>query len=218
MLPKVVLLQRLAEGGVIAVIRKIPSDKLEQVAESLIAGGVTALEITVDAPDAYEIIQKLSSQFKNQAIVGAGTVLDSESALLAINSGADFIFSPTLNQDVIRTALRYGKIAVPGVMTPTEALTAIEWGADAVKIFPAANLGVKFIKDIKAPLPQIPIIPTGGINLENVTEFTKAGVISVGLGGNLLDEKVIEESDFAKITDLAAQYIGAVKEARQILK
>ncbi|KAB2329557.1 bifunctional 4-hydroxy-2-oxoglutarate aldolase/2-dehydro-3-deoxy-phosphogluconate aldolase [Cytobacillus depressus] len=218
MLPKVMLLNKLVESGVIAVIRRIPEDQIELVAESLVEGGVTALEVTVDSPGAFTVISKLSKKMRGRALVGAGTVLDGESARLAIQSGAEFIFSPSLHQEVVRTALRYGKIAVPGVMTPTEMITAIEWGADLVKIFPAAGLGVQYIKDIKAPFPHIPVIPTGGINLENVASFVQAGVAAVGIGGNLVDYQAIEESDFERITQTAKQYVTSIQEARQIMK
>lgn len=214
MIPKVGLLQKLLESGVVAVVRRIPAEKVDQVADSLIEGGVTALEITVDAPEAFSIIENLSQRLKGRAIVGAGTVIDDVSARLAIQHGAEFIFSPSLHQDVIRTALRYGKIVVPGVMTPTEMITAIEWGADLVKIFPATGLGVKYIKDVKGPFSHIPIIPTGGVNLDNVASFIEAGVAAVGIGGNLLDKQAILDGDFAKITAIAKQYVSIIQEAR----
>lgn len=214
MIPKVGLLQKLLESGVVAVVRRIPAEKVDQVADSLIEGGVTALEITVDAPGAFSIIENLSQRLKGRAIVGAGTVIDDVSARLAIQHGAEFVFSPSLHQDVIRTALRYGKIVVPGVMTPTEMITAIEWGADLVKIFPATGLGVKYIKDVKGPFSHIPIIPTGGVNLDNVASFIEAGVAAVGIGGNLLDKQAIMDGDFAKITAIAKQYVSTIQEAR----
>lgn len=209
-----VLLQKLVESGIIAVIRHIPEDKVDKVAESLVVGGITALEVTVDSPGAFETIHRISKQLKGRALVGAGTVIDSESARLAIHHGAEFIFSPSLHEGVIRTALRYGKVAVPGVMTPTEMITAIEWGADLVKLFPAATLGVKYIKDIKAPFPHIPVIPTGGIHLNNIASFFEADVAAVGIGGNLLDRKAIDNSDFNKITHIAEQYVTSVQVAR----
>lgn len=215
MLPKVMLLKRLVESGVIAVVRRIPEEQVEQVADSLVEGGITALEITVDSQGAFQTIAKLSAKYKGRAIVGAGTVVDKVTAGLAIQSGADFLFSPSLHEDVIQTALRYGKIAVPGVMTPTEMITAIEAGADLVKIFPAAGLGVQYIKDVKAPFPHIPIIPTGGVNLGNVASFIQAGVAAVGIGGNLFDRETLETANYAQITHNARQYVAAIQEARQ---
>jgi 2-dehydro-3-deoxyphosphogluconate aldolase/(4S)-4-hydroxy-2-oxoglutarate aldolase len=213
-LPKTMLLEQLVESGVIAVVRRIPEDKFEQVAESLVQGGVTALEITVDSDSAFASIAKLSRQLQGRAIVGAGTVIDSESAVMAIRSGADFIVSPSLHQGVIRTALRYGKIVVPGVMTPTEMITAVEWGADMVKVFPAAALGVQFLKDVKAPYPYIPIIPTGGIDEHNVAAFIQAGAAAVGIGGNLLDRQAIQAGDFAAVKHAAETYVKAIRQAR----
>lgn len=217
MLPKVHLLQKLVESGIIAVVRGVHEDVVEQVAESLIDGGVTALEITTDSPNVFRSIEKLSLRFKDHALIGAGTVLDSETAKQAIGSGAEFIFSPSLSQEVIRTTLRYGKIAIPGVMTPTEMITAMEWGADAVKLFPAGHLGPKYMKDVKAPFPHIPVIPTGGVNLDNISSFIEAGAISVGIGGSLVNSEVIKAGDFETIKTNASLYIEAVKAARKSL-
>lgn len=209
------MLTKLTESGVIAVIRRISAEHIEQVADYLVAGGVTALEVTVDTPEAFRSIEKLSLRLKGQAIVGAGTVLDRESAKMAINSGAEFVFSPSLHEDVIRTALRYGKIAVPGVMTPTEMVQAMEWGADMVKLFPASVLGAKFIKDVKAPLPHVPIIPTGGVNLSNVAEFIRVGVAAVGLGGSLINTEEIKEGNYKGIQSRSEQFVRAIKQARE---
>lgn len=214
-LPKVQLLEKLVESGIIAVVRRVPEEVVVQVAESLIEGGVTALEITVDTPHAFRSIEKLSHRFKGQAIIGAGTVLDLESAKQAIGAGADFIFSPSLSEAVIRTALRYGKIAIPGVMTPTEMITAIEWGADAVKLFPAGHLGPKYMEDVRAPFPHIPVIPTGGVSLDNIESYIKAGAITVGIGGSLVNLKAIEAGDFLKIKTNAGLYVEAVRVARE---
>jgi len=214
MLPKVELIQELVKNGIVAVIRRIPDEAVERVADSLLDGGVTALEVTLDSPSAFLWISKLSERFKGRALIGAGTVLDAESARMAISSGADFLLSPTLQPEVIRTGLRYGKIVIPGVMTPTEILSAAELGADLVKIFPASSLGVQFIKDIKNVFPYISVIPTGGVNLDNAADFIQAGASALGVGGNLVDKKAIENSDFGKIRDTAYAYVEAVKKAR----
>lgn len=214
MLPKVRLLQKFVEGGVIAVIRKVPNKSIEKVAEALVEGGITALEITVDTPYSFDTIRTLSQYFQEKAVVGAGTVLDGYSAYQAIQCGADFIFSPNLNLETIRTTLRYGKIAIPGVTTPTEAITAIEAGADAIKLFPASSVGYQFIKDMQGPFPYIPIIPTGGIGLDNMTSYIKAGAVSVGVGGNLVDRKAIESGDYHFIKELATEFIRKVHEIR----
>jgi len=147
-------------------------------------------------------------------VIGAGTVLDSTSAQLAISKGADFLLSPNFNPEVVKTALRYGKVVVPGVMTPTEMMNAIECGADMVKIFPASVLGIQFIKDVKGPFPQIPIIPTGGISLDNVGSFIEAGVEAVGAGGSLINKEAINRSDVGLIKETAIQFVDKVKQAR----
>jgi 2-dehydro-3-deoxyphosphogluconate aldolase/(4S)-4-hydroxy-2-oxoglutarate aldolase len=214
MIAKTKLLQSISESGIIAVLRHLPSEHAEAIAESLISGGVTALEVTIDSPGALESIRKLSAAFGDQAIVGAGTVIDAESARLAILHGAEFVFSPSLHRDVISTTLRYGKVAVPGVMTPTEMITALEWGADMVKLFPAAALGPRYIKDVGAPLPQVPIIPTGGITLDNIAPFFAAGACAVGIGGNLVSIREGQVPDFSRMRELASQYSAAVKQAR----
>lgn len=214
MLPKVKLLAQLVESGVVAVIRKVPEDKIESLVSSLINGGINALEITVDSPNGFTIIKNLTSKFNHQAIIGAGTVLDSSSAKLAINNGADFIVSPCLNIEVMRTTLRYGKISIPGIMTPTEALTAIENGADIVKVFPADSVGPGFIKNLKGPLSQIPIMTTGGIDLNNVSNYIKEGAVAVGIGGNLINKQLISNGDFQEIEEIARKYVNVVAQAR----
>jgi 2-dehydro-3-deoxyphosphogluconate aldolase / (4S)-4-hydroxy-2-oxoglutarate aldolase len=215
MIEKIETIKKIQETGVIAVIRQLPEEKASYLAEALISGGVRALEITVENKQAYSIIEYLSNKYKDEIVVGAGTVLDSSSAQLAINKGADFILSPNFNPEVVKTTLRYGKVAVPGVMTPTEMMAAMESGADMVKVFPASVLGIQFIKDVKGPFPQIPIIPTGGINLNNVGAFMEAGVEAVGAGGSLINKEAIDRSDFEWIRKTAAEFVDKVKEARR---
>lgn len=147
-------------------------------------------------------------------MIGAGTVLDSTSAQLAISKGADFILSSNFKPDVVKASLRYGKVVIPGVMTPTEMMNAMESGADMVKIFPASVLGVKFIKDVKGPFPQVPIIPTGGINVDNVASYIEAGVEAVGAGGSLVNKSAIMNSDFDSIKKTATQFVERIRDAR----
>jgi 2-dehydro-3-deoxyphosphogluconate aldolase / (4S)-4-hydroxy-2-oxoglutarate aldolase len=214
MINKVTLLNRLVESGVVAVIRQVPEDAIEQVCEHLIKGGVNALEVTVDDPNGFSIIKKLTTRFKDQALIGAGTVLDSETAQAAIKSGAEFVVSPILNESIVKTTLRYGKVSVPGVMTPTEAMTAYELGADMVKVFPASSVGASFIKNMRGPLPQIPIMTTGGINLDNAADFIKAGAVAIGAGGNLVNNALIKEGKFKEIEKIAKSYTEIIKNAR----
>ena len=168
------------------------------------------MEITVDSPESFEIIQRLARKYGDQAVIGAGTVLDGQTARMAIHHGAEFIFSPNLKQDVIQTALRYGKQPVPGIFTPTEIVQAVEWGAQLVKLFPASSVGANFIKDVMAPLPHVSIIPTGGVNLENAAEFIAAGAVAVGIGRNL----VPSWDDYEGIESRAREYVALIQAAR----
>lgn len=207
-------LDQLTSSGIVAVVRKVRSDRVMQVVESLVAGGVSGIEITVDSDDALKHIKEAKNQFGHQAVIGAGTVLDGHAAQSAVHAGADFIFAPTLNKETIQVANRYGKIVIPGVFTPTEMLKAYEWGADVVKVFPANVLGSSFIKGVRGPLGHIPVMPTGGINLDNAAEFIKAGSVALGIGGSLIREEYIEKQDWESLESLAASYVKSVQTAR----
>ncbi|SDL82406.1 bifunctional 4-hydroxy-2-oxoglutarate aldolase/2-dehydro-3-deoxy-phosphogluconate aldolase [Sediminibacillus halophilus] len=211
---KATIMKKMVENGVIAVIRKVPEKDVEQVAESLINGGVNVLEVTLDAENANKIIQSLSNKFAGKAVIGAGTVLDAPAARTAIEHGAQFIVSPLLEQEVIEATLGLDKVSVPGIMTPTEAMTAVKLGADIVKVFPASAVGPSFLKNVKGPLPDITMIPTGGITTENAADFIKAGAAAVGAGGNLVDNKAIREGNFTQIEQVAAKYTETVRQAR----
>lgn len=211
---KTKMLSRLTENGVIAVVRGIPEQSVLKVAQHLVEGGVNVLEITLDSPGAYGVIEMIATKLGKDAIVGAGTVLDSNSTIQAINSGADFVVSPCLQEDVIKTTLRYGKIVASGALTPTEMVQGLELGADFIKVFPATSVGPRFIKDVRGPLPHISIIPTGGINLSNVADFIGAGAVAVGVGGDLLDKEAINSGYFEVIREQAAAFVEKVKQAR----
>lgn len=201
------------ESGLVAVMRKMEVETCVRTAEALCEGGIRVLEITVDAPRAAEMIYAVSTALKGRALVGAGTVLDAEAAVAAVQAGAAFLFSPCLNPDVIRAANRYGRVAIPGVMTPTEMVQAAAAGAPAVKLFPASVVGPAFIKQVRAPLPHIPIIPTGGIDERNAAEYIRAGAMAVGIGGSLLGDAV-ERGAFHEITERARRLVELVREAR----
>ncbi|SHJ55069.1 2-dehydro-3-deoxyphosphogluconate aldolase / (4S)-4-hydroxy-2-oxoglutarate aldolase [Anaerobranca californiensis DSM 14826] len=203
--------QTIIDNGLIAIIRKINQETVNEVIEALSDGGIKVFEITLDTPGSLEIIKDLRKQYNDDIIIGAGTVLDSETARAAILAGAEFVFTPNINLDVIKLANRYGKLIVPGAMTPTEIVNAYEAGADLIKVFPAGILGSSYIKAIKGPLAHIPIIPTGGINLENAREFIKAGAAALGIGGELVDEKVIKEKNFNLLKKTASKYIEIIK-------
>lgn len=205
---------RLKESGLIAVIRKPEQSQIHQIAEALVEGGTGALEITLDTPGALGMIRELKEKFGDRVLVGAGTVLDAPSAKMAIDAGSDFIFCPSFDIETIQMANRYGRISIPGVMTPTEIVNAYSAGADLLKIFPGAALGEAYIKDLQGPLSHIPMMPTGGVSLDNVETFIKNGAVAVGAGGSLVDSKAIAEERYEVLTDLSRQFIGKIKNAR----
>lgn len=209
-------LRRMEETGVVAVIRTQDGGELVSICEALVAGGVLAVEITMTSPGALEAIYQASKVLGGKAIIGAGSVLDGETARAALLAGADFLVSPVLRQDVITMAKRYGKIVIPGAFSPTEILTAWEAGADVVKVFPATKLGPEFFKDIRGPLPQVKLTPTGGVNLGNLGQFLQAGAVFVGVGSALVNRDIVARRDWAALSVLAAQYIAAVKQARAV--
>ncbi|MEI8383414.1 MAG: bifunctional 4-hydroxy-2-oxoglutarate aldolase/2-dehydro-3-deoxy-phosphogluconate aldolase [Planctomycetota bacterium] len=207
-------LQRVLDRGLVAIIRASSSEQLVNVARALHEGGVDIIEVTFTTPGVVEVISALKRELGKQVLIGAGTVLDPETARTAILAGAEFLVSPTVNLDVIKLALRYDKGIMPGAYTPTEVLTAWEAGADIVKLFPADIGGPAYLKALKGPLPQIRIMPTGGVNLQTLKDFVKAGACAVGLGGQLVEKDAIERGDFARITSLASQYVEQMKQAR----
>lgn len=202
------------EGGVIAIVRFDRSDELVQVARAIRAGGVRAIEFTMTTPNALAIIESAAREFGEDVLLGAGTVLDPETARAAILAGAQFIVTPTLNPRVIEMCHRYSKVIVPGAFTPTEILTAWELGADMVKVFPAEFGGPDYFKAIRAPLPQVKLLPVGGVSLENTGDFIKAGACAVAVGSNLVKKSAIAAKRFDELTELARQYVEAVQRAR----
>ncbi|WP_435100145.1 bifunctional 4-hydroxy-2-oxoglutarate aldolase/2-dehydro-3-deoxy-phosphogluconate aldolase [Halarchaeum sp. P4] len=208
-------LEELAECGVVAVMRGLDPETLIETGEALREGGVTTIEVTADSPGAIEGIGELADHFEGTEVhVGAGTVIDEETANAALRAGAQFVVSPSLHEEVIETCSRYGVVCAPGVMTPTEAVTAYEAGADVVKVFPAKTVGPAHVGAIKGPLSQIPIIPTGGVGPGNAQEYIEAGAIAVGAGGSLIDEDAIERGDFDVITENAEELVAAVEAGR----
>ncbi len=206
--------QKLLDGGVIAVIRHANKNNIIPVVQALRAGGIIGIEITVENDDGFEAISACRDAFDDIAL-GAGTVLTAESARRAIESGATFIFSPILSEEVVKYSKEQGVLSIPGCYSPTEIFHAIQWGADMVKIFPAANLGPSFIKNIRAPLPAIPMVVTGGIDLHNCGDFIRASADAVGIGSQLVDmKKVSEEGYLDLITENAKKFTAAVQEAR----
>lgn len=207
-------LTRILDVGIVAVVRSPDSHQLIDVAKALAAGGVTVMEITFSVPNALEVIRQVRHHLGEQVLLGAGTVLDPETARAAILAGAEFIVAPTLNLDVIRLCHRYDKAVMPGAFTPTEILTAWEAGADVVKVFPADVVGPPFFKALRGPLPQIRVMPTGGVDLNTAADFLKAGACCLGVGGQLVEPKAVATGNFDRIRDLAKQYIEIVKKTR----
>lgn len=207
-------LQYIVDCGVIAVVRLDSADQLVRSAEAIREGGVKVIEFTLTTPNAIEMIREASKTLPADVLLGAGTVLDPESARAAILAGAQFTVSPSLNPKVIEMCHRYSKVVIPGALTPTEILTAWECGADIVKVFPATLGGPQYFKDLAGPFPQIRLLPTGGVNLENTGAFIKAGAVAVAAGSNLVDRKAVKEGRFDVLTATARKYVEAVKAAR----
>jgi 2-dehydro-3-deoxyphosphogluconate aldolase/(4S)-4-hydroxy-2-oxoglutarate aldolase len=208
-------LQRILDGGIVAVVRSESAEQLVKVVTALAEGGVTAAEITFTVPNALDVIRQVRRELGDRLLVGAGTVLDPETARAALLAGAEFLVGPTLNLDVIRLAHRYDKIVMPGAFTPTEILTAWEAGADVVKVFPADVGGPAYLRAVRGPLPQIRLMPTGGVDLTTAAAFLKAGACCLGAGSQLVEPDAVKAGNFARLRDLAAQYMSAVRQARQ---
>jgi 2-dehydro-3-deoxyphosphogluconate aldolase/(4S)-4-hydroxy-2-oxoglutarate aldolase len=208
-------LHQVLNSGIVAIIRASSGEQLVQVARALYEGGVNVIEVTFTVPNAVEVLAAVKRDLGKQILLGAGTVLDPETARTAILAGAEFLVSPIVNLDVIRLGLRYDKLVMPGAYTPTEVLTAWEAGADVVKLFPADIGGPAYLKALKGPLPQVRILPTGGVNLETLPDFFKAGACAVGLGSSLVEKDAVDKGDFTRIRELAKQYVALVTKTRK---
>lgn len=207
-------LERTLRAGVVAILRAESGEQLAAVVEALAAGGVDVVEVTFTVPQAHRVIEQVADRLGDRVLLGAGTVLDAETARIAILAGAEFIVTPVVRPDVIELCKRYAKAILPGAFTPTEVLTAWELGADIVKIFPSELAGPKHLKALKGPFPQIRMMPTGGITAENVGEFLAAGACAVGVGGQLASPAMIAKGDFAAIERKAREFVKAVAAAR----
>jgi len=207
-------LQEIINCGVVAIVRVGSAKEAVEVCGAVARGGVKPIEVTMTVPGAIDAIREFKSTVKEEVLVGAGTVLDPETARAVILAGAEFVVSPTLNLEVIEICRRYSKIVIPGTFTPTEILTAWEAGADIVKVFPAMVGGPQYLRDIRGPLPQIRLCPTGGVNLENTPDFIRAGAVAVAAGTSLVDKKAVSERNYDLITETARKFVEAVKMAR----
>ena len=207
-------LQHVLDCGIVAVVRSPDSQQLVEVCRALAEGGISVVEITMSVSNALDVLKQVRQALGDRLLLGAGTVLDAETARAVLLAGAEYVVAPTLNLDVIRLCRRYDKLVMPGAFTPTEILTAWEAGADIVKVFPADVVGPAFFKAVRAPLPQIRLMPTGGVDLQTAASFLKAGACCLGVGGQLVEPKAVAERNFDRIRELAGQYVAIVRETR----
>jgi 2-dehydro-3-deoxyphosphogluconate aldolase/(4S)-4-hydroxy-2-oxoglutarate aldolase len=207
-------LNLIRETGVIAIMRAKSSDQLIAAADAIKKGGVRAIEVTMTTPGALSVIAEAKARYGSDVTFGAGTVLDPESGRAAILAGADFIVGPTLNLGLITLCNRYGIPVMPGCYTPTEILTGWEAGADLIKLFPASVGGPDLVKAILAPLPQVQIVPVGGVDLNTAAEFIRKGAVALGVGSDLVNQKLLDTGDMDELTRRAAAYIEQVKKGR----
>lgn len=210
------VIQKMTEAGLVAVVRAKNAEEAIKISDACLDGGCPSIELTFTVPGAHKVIEALAAKYnKGEMLLGAGTVLDSETARMAILSGANYIVSPGFNLETAKLCNRYRVPYMPGCMTITEVLTAMEAGADIIKIFPADLFGPTIIKDIKGPLPHAKLMPTGGVDVGNVDQWIKAGAVAVGAGSSLTAGA--KTGDFAKITETAKEFIAKIKEARASL-
>jgi 2-dehydro-3-deoxyphosphogluconate aldolase/(4S)-4-hydroxy-2-oxoglutarate aldolase len=210
-----VILRSILDIGVVPVVRTASAESAVLAIEAVYRGGIRAAEITMTVPGAIKALEKLADAFGDKLVLGAGTVLDPETARICMLAGAQFFVTPALNLKTIEMAKRYSKIIMPGALTPTEVVTAWEAGADCVKVFPCGAMGgAKYIKALKAPLPHIEMVPTGGVSLENTAEFLRAGAAAVAVGAELIDAKTIAEGRYEVFEERARQFLAEVAKAR----
>lgn len=205
-------LDLIANTGLVAIIRGTKKQELFPLIDALREGGVKAVEITCNTPGAIDMIGEVNSYFGKELLVGAGTVLDKETARLALLAGAQFLLAPHLAREVIEVGNLYGKPVIPGVMTPSEITRALQWGVQMVKVFPAAVLGAKYLKDVLGPLPQTKFMAVGGVSLANAGEFLRAGASALGIGGNLVK---VNRGGYQEVTAKAKEYLKIIREARE---
>jgi 2-dehydro-3-deoxyphosphogluconate aldolase / (4S)-4-hydroxy-2-oxoglutarate aldolase len=206
------VIKKITDSGLVVVVRANDSDVAKKITEACLKGGAAAIEITYTVPRASQVIEELAKEYQNEIIIGAGTVLDPETARIALLSGAEYVVSPHLNLETLKLCNRYQVPCMPGVMTVEGVVKAMEYGADILKVFPGEAFGPHIIKAIKGPLPQTSLMPTGGVRLDNVENWIKAGALAVGAGGSLTVSA--KSGDYKTITSLAEQFVQKIKEAR----
>jgi 2-dehydro-3-deoxyphosphogluconate aldolase/(4S)-4-hydroxy-2-oxoglutarate aldolase len=204
----------LADPGIIAVVRTPQAGQVLPIAEALLAGGVLAVEVTLTVPGALDAIRQVSGAFGSRGLVGAGTVLDAKSCRAAIEAGAEFIVSPITRAEIVTAAHAADRPVMLGAYTPTEAQAAHEAGADFIKLFPADKLGPAYVRALRAPLPHLRIVPTGGVDLKSAADFLRAGCVALGVGGSLLTQEILTAEDWSALRRLAAEYVRIAREVR----
>ncbi len=208
------IVNALLNPGIIAVVRARSADQIRPLSEALLAGGVNAIEITMTTPNAIEAIRAAHSSLGDRALIGVGTVLDTQTCSAALEAGAQFVVTPVCRPEFVSLCRAADRPIMLGAYTPTEAQNAFEAGADFVKIFPADTLGPNYIKALRAPLPHLKIVPTGGVDVHNVADFLKAGCVALGVGGSLVSSKILQEANWPELTRKAAELVKAAATAR----
>lgn len=213
------ILSAIVDIGIVPVVRTETAEGAIGAIEAIYRGGIRAAEITMTVPGAIRALEKVADQFGDRILLGAGTVLDPETARSCMLAGAQFFVTPSLNLQTIEMAKRYSKVIMPGALTPTEVLTAWQAGGDAIKIFPCSAVGgAKYIKALRAPFPHIEMIPTGGVNLETIADFLRAGSCAVGVGGELIDSATIREGRFEVFEERARRFLDVIAKTRALMQ
>jgi 2-dehydro-3-deoxyphosphogluconate aldolase/(4S)-4-hydroxy-2-oxoglutarate aldolase len=209
------VLEWMRERGVIAIFRVETREQCFRAMEALLNGGQDILEVAMTTPNAIELIREASEKYRGRALIGVGTVLDGETAARAIDAGAEFVVGPSLHKDVIDVCKERGVVCIPGTFTATEVVTAWKWGADLIKVFPVSQVGPSYIKALRGPLPNIPLVPTGGVDVNNAADFIKVGAYCLGVGGALVSMKAIRAGRYEELTEYAKKLLAVVREARE---
>lgn len=208
-------IKKVQEVGIVPVVRAANLDEARRAIDAICSGGIPIIEVTMTVPNAPAMIEELTHHYGNDVLTGAGTVTTAKQAEICLNAGAQFLVSPGLSVPVVQTALKRGVLAIPGALTPTELMAALEAGAQLVKIFPCGSTGgPKHIKALRAPFPDVRLIPTGGVNLSNAAEYIQAGAFALGVGADLVDLAALRRNEASKIIDMAKALTAAVREAR----
>lgn len=210
------LMQSLSREKIVAIIRGISAESGDATAKALADGGIVFLEVTLNTDGALDMISRFRSNYEGRLRIGAGTVLDLGQAKEAVAAGAEYIISPNLDEEVVYYGVEQGVEVWPGTMTPTEIVRAYKAGASAVKVFPMGSLGINYLKEIRAPLNHIPMVATGGVNLQNINSVLDAGAIAVGLGGNLVDKQLVKDGKFDELRKLAQAFVNQVQDAKTV--